>query len=130
MAFTKNRKTVGLALSGGSTLGIAHVGVLKAFAEEGIPIDYVSGTSAGSLVAGCHAFGMTPDQMEETMKTLNWRKLSRFAYSRLGVRSNKPMEAFLTDLLGDVDMDKAQIPLAMAEAWMRVFLDGRGRRPS
>lgn len=113
MVFKKKQKTVGLALSGGSTLGIAHVGVLKAFAEEGIPIDYVSGTSAGALVAGCLAFGMTPDQMEETMKTLNWRKLSRFAYSRLGVRSNKPMEGFLTDLLGDVDMDKALIPLAI-----------------
>lgn len=113
MTFKKKRKTVGLALSGGSTLGIAHVGVLKALAEEGIPIDFISGTSAGALVAGCHAFGMTPDQMEETMKSLNWRKLSRFAYSKLGVRSNKPMEAFLIDLLGDVDIDKALIPLAI-----------------
>lgn len=113
MAFTRKRKTIGLALSGGSTLGIAHVGVLKAFAEEGIAVDYISGTSAGALVAGCYAFGMTPEQMEETMKSLNWRKLSRFAYSKLGVRSNKPMEAFLIDLLGDVDMDKSQIPLAI-----------------
>lgn len=113
MIRAKKPKTIGLALSGGSTLGIAHIGVLKAFEEEGIAVDFISGTSAGALVAGCYAFGMTAAQMEEVMKSLNWRKLSRFAYSKLGVRSNRPMEAFLIDLLGDVDMDAAQIPLAI-----------------
>lgn len=107
------RPTVGLALSGGSTLGIAHIGAIKALEEAGIPIDYISGTSAGSLVAGCYAFGMPPERMADVTKTLDWRKLSRFAYSRLGVRSNKPMEAFLIGLLGDVDMDDARIPLSI-----------------
>jgi len=104
---------LGLALSGGSTLGLAHVGVLKAFVEEGISIDCLSGTSAGSLAAGCFAFGMSPREIAEATTDLDWKKLSRFGYSRLGFYSNKPTEAFVTNLLGDVRIEDAPIPLAI-----------------
>lgn len=50
----------GLALSGGGAKGAAHVGVLMALYEQGIVPDVVAGTSAGSIVAGCLAAGMTP----------------------------------------------------------------------
>lgn len=107
------RPRVGLALSGGSTWGIAHVGVLKALTEENIPIDYLAGTSAGALVAACHAFGMPVEAMIEATGNVNWKKLSRFGYSRLGLRSNAPMQEFVTDLLGDVQIEGAAIPLAI-----------------
>ena len=44
------RKKVGLVLSGGGAKGVAHIGVLKVLEEAGIPIDYIAGTSMGSLV--------------------------------------------------------------------------------
>src|SRR5918993_3293751 len=55
---------VGLVLSGGAAKGLAHVGVLKALEENGIPVDYIVGTSMGGIIGGCYAAGMSPDQME------------------------------------------------------------------
>ncbi|MEJ0031117.1 MAG: patatin-like phospholipase family protein [Bacteroidota bacterium] len=66
-AITAYSQKVGLVLSGGGAKGIAHVGVLKALEENEIPIDYVTGTSMGGIVAGCYAAGMSPQQIEEIM---------------------------------------------------------------
>ena len=66
-ALTASAQKVGLVLSGGGAKGIAHVGVLKALEENEIPIDYVTGTSMGAIVAGCYAAGMSPQQIEEIM---------------------------------------------------------------
>ncbi|GIV43232.1 MAG: patatin [Bacteroidia bacterium] len=54
---------VGLVLSGGGALGMAHIGVLKALEEHNIPIDYITGTSAGALVGGMYAAGYSPSEM-------------------------------------------------------------------
>lgn len=54
------RKSVGLVLSGGGAKGIAHAGVIQAFEENGIPIDYIAGTSMGAIVGGLYASGYTP----------------------------------------------------------------------
>ena len=53
---------VGLVLSGGGAKGIAHIGIIKALEENGIPIDYVSGTSMGAIVGGMYSMGYTPDE--------------------------------------------------------------------
>jgi len=54
---------IGLALSGGGAKGLAHIGVLEALRDYGINIDYISGTSSGSLVAGLYATGYTPNEI-------------------------------------------------------------------
>ncbi|ANQ47451.1 hypothetical protein MY04_0068 [Flammeovirga sp. MY04] len=61
---TKNRKTVGLVLSGGGAKGIAHITVIKVLEEYGIPIDYITGTSMGAIVGGFYAAGYTTDELE------------------------------------------------------------------
>lgn len=66
-ALSSQGQKVGLVLSGGGAKGIAHVGVLKALEDNEIPIDYVTGTSMGGIVAGCYAAGMSPQQIEEIM---------------------------------------------------------------
>ena len=55
--------SVGLALSGGGAKGLAHIGVLEALKDYGINVDYISGTSSGSLVASLYAAGYTPNEM-------------------------------------------------------------------
>lgn len=57
----------GLALGGGGTRGAAHVGVLLALKEEGVLPSSIAGTSAGSIVAGCFASGMEPEELWETV---------------------------------------------------------------
>lgn len=59
---------IGLALSGGGIRGIAHAGVLKALEENGIKIDIIGGTSAGSMVASLYAVGYKPDEIYEVFK--------------------------------------------------------------
>ena len=66
------RRTVGLALGGGSARGFAHIGVLRWFEEHRIPIDYISGTSMGGLVAGAYATGMSPQEIQDLMKEVDW----------------------------------------------------------
>lgn len=51
----KPKYKLGLALSGGGTKGFAHLGVFKAFSEEGIKFDYVAGTSAGALMGSMYS---------------------------------------------------------------------------
>lgn len=59
-----NAQKVALVLSGGGAKGIAHAGVLKALEEHDIPVDYVVGTSMGSIVGGFYAAGYTPEQIK------------------------------------------------------------------
>ncbi|BCS35135.1 patatin [Luteitalea sp. TBR-22] len=66
------RPKVGLALGGGSARGFAHIGVLRWFKEHRIPVDYISGTSMGGLVAGAYASGMEPEEILELMKEVDW----------------------------------------------------------
>ena len=50
-------QSVGVVMSGGGAKGLSHIGVIKALEENGIPIDYISGTSIGSIVGGLYAIG-------------------------------------------------------------------------
>ena len=54
---------LGICLAGGGVKGAAHIGVLKAFYEEGIEFNYISGTSSGSIVASLYAVGYTPEEI-------------------------------------------------------------------
>lgn len=58
-----SRRRVGLVLSGGGAKGIAHVGVIKALEDNGIPIDCVTGTSMGAIVGSLYSCGWSPEKM-------------------------------------------------------------------
>jgi NTE family protein len=107
-----NRPTIGLALSGGAARGIAHVGVLRALSEHNIPIDYVAGCSAGSLVGGAFATGMPLDRIEDLGRQMRWRDVGRMTVSRLGVQSNDRLEQYLRDRLPITRFEDLPIPFA------------------
>ena len=69
---------IGLALAGGGVRGAAHIGAIKALQENGINIDAVGGTSAGSIVAALYAMGYTTDEM---IKIFNYFSKSVMAIS-------------------------------------------------
>lgn len=66
------RKSVGLVLSGGGAKGAAQLRVIKAIEEAGIPIDYIAGTSIGSIIGGLYAVGYTVEEIEELFTTMDW----------------------------------------------------------
>ena len=66
------RPKVGLVLSGGGAKGLAHIGVLKVLEEAGIPIDYIGGTSMGSIVGGLYAIGYSAAQLDSIVRKIDW----------------------------------------------------------
>lgn len=69
-------QSVGLVLSGGGARGIAHIGVIQALEENNIPIDYITGTSMGSIVGGLYACGYTPAEMMQLIKSAGFARWS------------------------------------------------------
>ena len=74
---------VGLVLSGGGAKGAAHIGVIKALEENDIPIDYITGTSIGSIIGSLYAMGYSPDEMLELMLS------EEFSYWQTGTVENE-----------------------------------------
>lgn len=71
-AAAADRPKIGLVLSGGGARGAAHIGVLKVLEELRVPIDFIAGTSMGSIVGGLYASGMSPDEIEKTLTSVDW----------------------------------------------------------
>ena len=66
------RPKVGVVLCGGGAKGAAHIGVLKYMEEMGIPVDYVAGTSMGSIIGGLYAAGYSPEELTELISNMDW----------------------------------------------------------
>lgn len=78
---------LGLALSGGSIKGFAHIGVLKYLEEQGANFGIVSGTSAGSLVAALYADGFHPEEIFEILSKLSFRSMASLTKVKGGLFS-------------------------------------------
>jgi NTE family protein len=128
-----SRPTLGLALSGGAARGIAHVGVMRALVDNKIPVDYIGGTSAGSIVGGAYAAGMTVEEIAEFGRSLRWRDVGRVTMSRLGVQSNERLEQYLRARLPVTRFEELQIPFAAVATDLKtggaVVLRDRGDVP-
>jgi NTE family protein len=72
-----HRPKIGLVLGGGGAKGISHIGVIKVLEELHVPVDYIAGTSMGSLVGGAYASGMSSDEMARLVQGLDWAKVFR-----------------------------------------------------
>ena len=107
----KRKFKVGLAFGGGAR-GFAHLGVLKAFEENGLVFDEVAGTSVGSIVASCYAFGLTSDEMYNVAKKL---KSNDIRNSKLFFVPSKTdgIENFVKSLIGDAHFEDMKKPLTV-----------------
>ncbi|HYE73299.1 MAG TPA: patatin-like phospholipase family protein [Blastocatellia bacterium] len=125
----KKRPVIGVALGGGVARGMAHVGVLRELEKNGIPIDLISGTSAGALVGSLYATGLTPDQIEDLAYNLRWSDLGRVTVSRLGFYNNERTEAYLASKCPVRKFEETRIPLGVVatdlqSGRMVVFTEG------
>jgi NTE family protein len=105
-------KNIGLALSGGGARGFAHVGVLKALVENSIPIDMIAGTSAGSLVGGAFAAGMSAGEIIEMGRKVSWLNVAGFSYSPRGFLSNVALGTFIEKNFPVSRFEDLKIPFA------------------
>jgi len=113
---------VGLALSSGAALGLAHIGVLKVLVKEKIPIDIVAGTSMGAITAAVWASGKTPEEMEKIVEKLSSRSrtfalLADFDFFwRRGFFQGIKVTAFLKSILGERTFQDTWLPVKVVAA--------------
>lgn len=96
VAATAHRPVIGIALSGGGALGLAHIGVLKWMEENHIPIDRIAGTSMGGIVGAIFATGMSAKEMETFADNVDWTTalLAEPSYQQLSYRRKQDRRAY------------------------------------
>lgn len=116
------RPQIGLALSAGGVRGFAHVGVLEAMDNAGLPIDMISGTSMGSVVGSLYAAGLPTEKLWEisthmTMDSItpdyNAMGLLRFLFAKK-LPSSANLVKFFHEQLGDMQFEDMRIPFSCA----------------
>ncbi len=110
--FAFMKKKMGLALSGGGARGFAHVGAIRAFAENGIHFDVIAGTSAGSLVGAALATGMSPSELEAMARRFGWLNTMRPSFAFGGMLSTAPLARLLRRELPVHRFEDLPIPFA------------------
>ena len=88
-----HRPKVGVVLCGGGAKGFSQIRILKMIDEAGVPVDYIGGTSIGSIVGALYAVGYDPDDMEEIVRKQDWNQI---IYDRFS-RSYSPVENKMQD---------------------------------
>lgn len=121
---------LGIAFSGGGAKGAAHCGALQALKEYGIKPDIVSGTSVGALVAVFYSAGLSPKQMVETFRGLNFFKdIVAPSLPKGGLFDSRPLLSLIRDLLPYSRLEDLPIPTLIVASDMdhgmsRVFTKG------
>jgi NTE family protein len=110
----QTRAKVGLALAGGFARGIAHIGVLRAFRDAGIPIDCVAGTSVGALIGAGYCAGVPLEKMEEFGRATTFADFGRWTPSWLGLATNQRMEKYLARMTPATTFAELKTPLAIS----------------
>lgn len=106
-------KKIGIALSGGSTHGAAHIGVLRTLLEIGVVPAIVAGTSAGAIVGAAYAAGVDVEELSQLFKEAKWPKLAKIAWrDSLSMFNTQPMEEFIKNKIGDFTFE--QLPRKFA----------------
>jgi NTE family protein len=114
------RPRVGLVLSGGGARGATHIGVLKMLDELHVPIDVIAGTSMGAVVGGLYASGMSGDEIQKAMASLDWQAAFRDRPPRteLDYRRKEEDRQFLVNLPVGLQGKKLVIPKGLVQGQM------------
>ena len=114
MTDSKNKK-IGLALGSGGVRGIAHIGVIKVFRANNIPIDYIAGSSIGAMVGAYYSATQDVEKLEKVALSNTWRtSLSLFDPTwRGGFVKGKKIEKMFTSWFTDISFDSLKIPLTV-----------------
>ncbi|HJV44135.1 MAG TPA: patatin-like phospholipase family protein [Bacillota bacterium] len=107
------RPKVGLALGSGGARGLAHIGVIKVLEEEGIPIDYIVGSSMGSLIGAFYASGMNPDMMVKLAMNLKRKYWIDLTVPKMGFIAGEKIKEMVKILTQGKKIEELSIPLSI-----------------
>lgn len=108
---------IGLALGGGAARGFAHIGVIKALEAQGIHVDFITGTSAGSVVAAIYASGMSGLEMNRMALKMDEATIADWALP-FGTRfggwlKGEALEKYINRMVGQKPIEQMRIPLGI-----------------
>lgn len=104
---------IGLALGGGAARGFAHIGVIQVLEENGIKVDLVAGTSAGSLVAALYASGKTPREMQTLAEGMDEGGITDWSFPLRGLIRGEALARFIRDKTGGRAIEQMTLPLGI-----------------
>lgn len=107
----KARPQIGLALGSGASRGMAHLGVLKVFEDEGVPIDVIAGTSIGSVLGALYASGSDLDLLIKMLNHFKQQLYIDLAMPKWGLLKGKKIENLLKLLTKGMNFEDLNIPL-------------------
>ena len=111
---TGERPRVGLALAGGFARGIAHIGVIRALLNAGVPIDCVAGTSVGALIGAVYCAGVPLNDMQRVAALTTFADFGRWTPSWLGLANNLRLERYLQRFTPVKTFEELKTPFAVA----------------
>jgi len=107
------RPKIGLALGSGGARGFAHLGVIKVLREEGIPIDYIAGSSMGSLVACFYGAGHDMERLYKISTAFKRKYYLDFTVPKMGFISGKRVKEFIRVFTKGKKLEELMIPVAV-----------------
>ena len=115
--FKSRRPKIGLALGSGGARGLAHLGVIKILEKNKIPIDFIAGSSIGALVGGFYAAGLSTEEIERIVLSLDWRKVLSVLFEpsfKGGLIGGEKVRSFIYEYVGEKRIENCRMPLAIA----------------
>jgi len=128
----KKRPKIGLALSAGGARGIAQIAIIEQLEKAGLPIDFMTGSSAGAIVAACYGLGTLP-RLKKFLLSVRRRDILNFFdlnISREGLVEGKVVTEKIKELTEDRNLEESKIPLGILATDIktgRVFVFQRGK---
>jgi len=106
------RPKIGLALGSGGSRGLAHIGVIKALEENNIPIDFVAGSSIGTMVGGFYAAGLSIKEIEKIALSTTWRRVFSILFDphlKQGLIGGEKLKTFIEDYINGKKFEDCKI---------------------
>lgn len=104
---------VGLALGGGAARGFAHIGVIQVLEENGIKVDLVAGTSAGSLLAAIYASGKNGKEMQALAESMDEGAITDWSFPLRGLIRGEALARYVRDKTGGKGIEQMAVPLGI-----------------
>ncbi len=105
----RNKKKIGIALSGGAARALSHIGALKVLEELDFEIEAISGTSMGAIIGAFYCAGISLKTIEDYVNSMDWRSFLMFSditLPRMGIINGRRVEQVLDDFLGEKEFSQ------------------------
>lgn len=124
---------IGLALGAGGAKGLSHIGVIKIFEKNNIPIDFIAGSSIGAMIGGLYAYKKNIAEIEKLALETNWKQILPLFFDPSilhGLIKGNKIHNFIQNYLKETDFASLQIPFqatatSVSDAHTKIFKTGK-----